>query len=421
MGAAEPASPTAHRTGREATLEDSMTSQPSRSPSSPPPPPGGFLLCACQGGAEAALKARAAEVLPAAKPAAWRRGIVSFKLPPAEGSPAAGSAALPADLLERLVFARTVVYSLGQVTGADPATLAAATIGLAGRAGFANVHVWPRANEAGPRGAEALAAAVAARRILLGACGLSGDLDPVAGPGDRVLDVAIDAADRWWVGWHDAAGPSTRWPGGIYPPANEPLPEGIVSRAWLKLDEAIASFGIEWGPRARVVELGSAPGGACQRLLEAGLDVVGVDPALVDPTVAARPRFTQWRMRAREVPLRRFAGVDWLVADMNIDPASTLASLGRVATAKGVSLAGIVATLKIPDWSRADELPAWLAAFRDWGFEPRARQLSSGGREICVVARRARPAPGSRPAVRTRSVPPRRPVRAPRARPRPAE
>ncbi|MFM7136950.1 MAG: SAM-dependent methyltransferase, partial [Planctomycetota bacterium] len=280
----------------------------SRSPSPPSPAPATFLLCACQGGAEAALKQRAAEVLPAAKPAAWRRGIVSFKLPPADGSPAAGSAALPAELLERLVFARTAVHSLGQVTGADPATLVSATIGLAGRGGFANVHVWPRAFEAGPRGAEAVAAAAAARRILLGACGLSGDLDPVAGPGDRVLDVAIDAADRWWVGWHEAAGPSTRWPGGIYPPGNEPLPEGAVSRAWLKLDEAIATFGIEWGPHARVVELGSAPGGACQRLLEAGLDVVGVDPALVDPTVAAQPRFTQWRMRAREVPLRRFAG-----------------------------------------------------------------------------------------------------------------
>jgi 23S rRNA (cytidine2498-2'-O)-methyltransferase len=335
-----------------------------------------------------------AEVLPAAKPAAWRRGIVSFKLPSAADSSAAGSAALAADLLERLVFARTAVHSLGQVTGSDPAALAAAAIELAGRAGFANVHAWPRQFEAGPRGAEAVAAAVEARRILLFACGLASDLDPVAGIGDRVLDVVMDTPDRWWVGWHVSAEPATRWPGGIYPPATGPLPEAVVSRAWLKLDEAIATFGIEWGPAARVVELGSAPGGACQWLLEAGLDVVGVDPAIVDPTVAAQPRFTQWRMRAREVPLRRFVGVDWLLADMNIDPQSTLASLGRVATAKGVKLAGIVATLKIPDWSRAAELPAWLAAFCDWGFEPRARQLSSGGREVCVVARplRARPA-----------------------------
>jgi 23S rRNA (cytidine2498-2'-O)-methyltransferase len=381
--------------------------------------PGRFLLCACQGGAEAALKARMAEVLPAAKPAAWRRGVVSFKLPAAADSSAAGSAALPADLLDKLVFARTAVHSLGQVTGADPAALAAAAIGLAGRAGYANVHVWPRQFEPGPRGAEAGAAAAEVRRILLAACGLGSDLEPVAGPGDRVLDVVLDTAERWWVGWHTAAGPSTCWPGGIYPPATGPLPETVVSRAWLKLDEAIATFGIAWRPGARVVELGSAPGGACQRLLEAGLDVVGVDPALVDATVAAQPRFTQWRMRAREVPLKRFLGVNWLLADMNIDPQSTLASLARAATAKGVKLDGIVATLKIPDWSRAAELPAWLAAFRAWGFEPRARQLSSGGREVCMVAQRARPAEGATTSAPARPV--RRPLRSPHARSRPAE
>jgi 23S rRNA (cytidine2498-2'-O)-methyltransferase len=352
-------------------------------------PPGAFLLCACQGGAEAALKARAANVLPAAKPAAWRRGIVSFRLPLAGDSTAAERRiGLPADLLERLVFSRTVVHSLGQVADTDPAALAAATVELAGHAGYANVHVWPRLVESGPRGAETLAAAAEVRRILLAACGLARDLDPVAGSGDLVLDVVLDTTDRWWVGWHRAAEPASCWPGGIYPSATAPLPEPAVSRAWLKLDEAIATFGIGWQPGARVVELGCAPGGACQRLLEAGLDVVGVDPALVDPVVAAQPRFTQWRMRAREVPLKRFVGVDWLLADMNIDPRSTLESLGRVATAKGVKLAGIVATLKIPDWSRAAELSAWLAAFRGWGFEPRARQLSSGGREVCVVARR---------------------------------
>jgi 23S rRNA (cytidine2498-2'-O)-methyltransferase len=378
---------------------------------------GGFLLCACQGGAEVALKARAAAVLPAAKPAAWRRGIVSFKLPAA----AEPAAVLPADLLERLVFARTAIHSLGQVTGRDPATLAAAAVELAGCTGFANVHVWPRQFEAGPHGAEAVAMATEARRVLLAACRLADGIEAVANPGERVLDVVLDTEDRWWVGWHRADEPSTRWSGGIYPPAGAPLPPGKVSRAWLKLDEAIATFGIEWGPRARVIELGCAPGGACQRLLEAGLDVVGVDPALVDPSVAAQPRFTQWRMRAREVPLRRFAGVDWLLADMNIDPTSTLESLGRAAGAKGAAIQGIVATLKIPDWSRAAELPAWLEAFRDWGFVPRARQLSSGGREICVVARRAERAVGTRAVARARPASGRRPLRSPRARSRPAE
>jgi 23S rRNA (cytidine2498-2'-O)-methyltransferase len=172
-----------------------------------------------------------------------------------------------------------------------------------------------------------------------------------------------------------------------------------VSRAWLKLDEAIASFDLRLTAGERAIELGAAPGGACQRLLEAGLEVVGVDAALVDPVVAAHPRFTQWRMRARDVPLRRFHGCDWLLTDMNIDPRSTMDALGRVVTAPGVRLRGIIATLKLPDWSRAAEVPGWLEKFRSWGYEPAARQLSTGGREVCVVAlpvgRRGRTTPHS--------------------------
>jgi 23S rRNA (cytidine2498-2'-O)-methyltransferase len=174
-----------------------------------------------------------------------------------------------------------------------------------------------------------------------------------------------------------------------------------VSRAWLKLDEAISVFRIPLQPGQRALELGAAPGGACQRLLEAGLEVVGVDPAVIDPCVTASPRFEQWRMRAREVPLRRCVGFDWLLADMNIDPKSTMAAVARIASAPNVRLQGIVATLKLPDWSRAAELPGWLETFRGCGFEPRARQLSTGGREICVVAVRPEQGVRSRAAART--------------------
>jgi 23S rRNA (cytidine2498-2'-O)-methyltransferase len=164
-----------------------------------------------------------------------------------------------------------------------------------------------------------------------------------------------------------------------------------VSRAWLKLDEAIASFGVEFKEGPHACALGAAPGGACQRLLESGLEVVGIDPALVDPVVAALPGFMQWRKRARDVPLRDLRGFEWVVADMNIDPTSTLEAVGRIVTAPGSRAGGIIATLKIPDWSRAVGLDAWLGQFRCWGFTPRARQLSTGGREVCVVALRTGP------------------------------
>jgi 23S rRNA (cytidine2498-2'-O)-methyltransferase len=333
---------------------------------------GDFLLVACQGGAEGALAARQEAALPGARKAAWRRGLVTFRLAPGVGVP---DDFYPADL----IFARTCIRSLGQVTGADIRALVDRAVEVAGAAGWQRIHVWNRVPTVP-------APVVEIRDRLLEACGSAGR-DEVAEPGDVVLDVVADSIDRWWVGWHRAAAPPSLWPGGVYP---RPLPAAAVSRAWLKLDEAIASFGLDVRAGERAIELGAAPGGACQRLLEAGLEVVAVDPALVDERVAAHPRFEQWRMRARDVKLRRFRGCDWLVCDMNIDPTSSLESIGRVVTAPGVRPRGIVATLKIPDWSRAAEVPAWLAAFRDFGYRPVARQLSTAGREICVVARRAR-------------------------------
>ncbi len=341
-----------------------------------PPPRGDFLLAACQGGAESALVERQQAALPGLSKAAWRRGVVTFRVP------ATGPTPKSADL-ERLVFARTVVHSCGQVAGADLARRVTDLHALAGEHPWDDVHVWTREPRVEGDPAQVREAIVAGldetRRRRLG---------PGPGstpPGALVLDCVIDGPERWWVGWHVADSPSGTWPGGVYP---RTLPDGKVSRAWLKLDEAIASFGIAFKPGQRAVELGAAPGGACQRLLEAGLVVTGIDPALVDERVAGHPRFEQRRMRARDVKLKDLRGFDWVVADMNIDPKSTLDSIERVVSAPGRPPRGIVATLKLPNWSRAADLPGWLERFAGWGYATRSRQLSTGGREICVVAER---------------------------------
>jgi 23S rRNA (cytidine2498-2'-O)-methyltransferase len=353
-------------------------------PSAAPPsagrqPPGGFFLVTCQRGAEEELCRRQQEVLPAWTRGAWRRGLVTFRLP-------AGPA--PADdFFPDLVFARAAVHSLGQVQAETPADLVAAAAARGGAAGWANVHAWAR-------DVRSDVDVPAIRQALLAACGLPAGTPATAAPGDLILDCVIDAPDRWWVGRHRVQSPPSAWPGGLYPVT---LPAEKVSRAWLKLDEAIATFAIPFTPGERACELGAAPGGSCQRLLESGLHVVGIDPALVDDRVAAHPHFTHWRKRSRDVKLRDFRGFDWIVSDMNIDPVSTLEAIGRVVTAPGVRPLGIVATLKLPTWARAAALPGWLATFRQWGYAPQVRQLSTGGREVCVFAVRAHRA---RPATR---------------------
>jgi len=360
-------------------------------PSSPfPDPQGRFLLATCQAGAEEALASRLLSLLPGAGRGAWRRGLVTFRLPPVAAppdDPSSGS-------LAGAVFARTLVHCLGQVHGADDAARAAALVALSPTIAATRLHIWHRDHrEAAGGDGSAHDTSSAARAALVAA--LPGIAPGATATGDLVLDVVVDGPERWWVGWHRATTPSSHWPGGIHP---QPLPADKVSRAWLKLDEALAGFALTPTPGERAVELGAAPGGASQRLLEAGLDVVGIDPALIDPCVATHPRFTHWRKRARDVRLREFRGFDWIVADMNIDPVSTLEAIGRVVTAPGVRPRGIIATLKLPDWSRAGGVDGWLAAVRGWGYTPRVRQLSTGGREICLVALRS----GRRGAARRR-------------------
>jgi 23S rRNA (cytidine2498-2'-O)-methyltransferase len=357
-------------------------------PADAAPPTGGFLLAACRAGAEAALVARQQAVLPLARPGAWRRGVVTFRLPNLEPDDAVVSG-----LAERLVFARCCVRSFGQVTGAGDEQRIAAAVSLAGAGPWHAVHVWKR----DPRIAADVARLAADISAALGGAGPTAEPLAVTTPDGTaagrvleggaaaglVLDCVLDSTERWWIGRHHATVPPATWPGGIAPTR---LPPTAVSRAWLKLDEAVTVFALPLVAGQRAIELGAAPGGACQRLLEAGLDVIAVDPALVAPQVAAHPRFRQWRMRARDVKRRAFRGCDWLVSDMNIDPASTMAALERILTTPGVRPAGVVATLKLPQWSRAEALPEWLASFTAWGYAARVRQLSTGGRELCVAA-----------------------------------
>jgi 23S rRNA (cytidine2498-2'-O)-methyltransferase len=160
------------------------------------------------------------------------------------------------------------------------------------------------------------------------------------------------------------------------------------------MEEALrwSRLAIEKGDLA--VEIGCAPGGACQALLSRGLVVTGVDPALVHPTVADHPNFVQIRKRGADVRRREFQGFSWLFADMNVAPSYTLDTVESIVSHRQSSIRGLLLTLKLLDWKLADEVPAYLARIRAWGYPyVRARQLQHNRQEICVVALKQRPRP----------------------------
>jgi 23S rRNA (cytidine2498-2'-O)-methyltransferase len=345
-----------------------------------------FLLVTCQIGAEAALKAELARLQPDFRFAYSRPGFLTFKVPP--------DRRLAPDWSLDSVFARAHAFSLGKVTGTDIEALATETWRLLGERPVECVHAWARdLTPPGEHGyeptvtAEAVAAGKAIVRLAPHPDRLAagaGDPQRSAKRGENVLDCVLVEPSEWWIGYHRAGETPSRWPGGIMPLT---LPANAVSRAWLKMEEALRWSELPIPVGARVVEIGSAPGGSSQALLARGFEVTGVDPAEMHADVLGHPRFHHLRKRSTHVRRREFRKMRWLTADMNVAPQYTLDAVESIVTHAEVSIRGMILTLKLFEWELAAQIPAYLDRIRSWGYnQVRARQLVHNRQEICVAA-----------------------------------
>jgi len=345
-----------------------------------------FLFVTCQVGAEGALKREVKRHWPEFRFAYSRPGFLTFKLPP--------NHALAADFELESAFARSYGFSLGKVTGEDLATLARGAWEIWDKRPVNRVHVWER--DAAPPGDHGFEpsitpAAIDAAGALASQCPLperlgakAFDLRQPARCGDLVLDCAMIQPGEWWVGFHRARSMPSQWPGGLLPLE---LPPNAVSRAWLKMEEGLRWSQLPIPPGARCAEIGSAPGGSSQALLDRGFSVIGIDPAEMHPAVASHPRFTHVRRRVVQVARREFRKVRWLMADMNVAPKYTLDAIEAIVTHREVSIRGLLLTLKLAQWEFADELPACRQRVQGWGYNlVRMRQLQHNRQEVCLAA-----------------------------------
>lgn len=105
------------------------------------------------------------------------------------------------------------------------------------------------------------------------------------------------------------------WTGGMRRFRREPEQ---VSRAEFKLLEALETFGLSLPAEGTALDLGAAPGGWTRVLRMKGLRVIAVDPALLDPRVAADPGVTHRRKLAQAF-FRDPEPCDVMVNDMRMD------------------------------------------------------------------------------------------------------
>jgi 23S rRNA (cytidine2498-2'-O)-methyltransferase len=280
-----------------------------------------FIFATCQHGFETALKADVARTRPQWRLAFSRPGLVTFKAPDLCGDAAMVARPSP--------WARTWGLSLGR---ADDAAAAEALLPQ----DATRLHVFardPGAPDAPRCAAELRASLLATGRFEDGLEAKDGELvaDGIVAPGEPAL-----------CGVHRHVRLRSPWPAGDFPvdtPAHAP------SRAYAKLEQAIAWAALPVGAGQVAVEIGSAPGGAALALLRRGVTVWSVDPAAMDQGVldhvgpgGARLhhlRETLGDVRWEALP----RAVDWLLCDVHLAPPVALHGLARLVPAMGFSAA----------------------------------------------------------------------------------
>jgi 23S rRNA (cytidine2498-2'-O)-methyltransferase len=353
-----------------------------------------FVFMTCRIGAEGALKREVARLEPGWHLSFSRPGFFTFK----NTSERAADARRLAE--RNWTFAHAHGISLGKLEGTQLSELVRRfwehpdVTAVASSTPAIDLHVWQR--EPDNAGDREIAAFVTPLCREIEAVLRAAAPEPVkirrtmarhpkvSPRKSRVLDVVVLEPGEWWIGYHVAVTLAERWPGGAIPVR---MPAHAVSRAYAKMEEALQWSGLPIAAEDECVEIGCAPGGASQALLERGLFVTGIDPADVDPAVLEHPRFRHLKKRGTDVRRREFEGVRWLVADMNVAPEATLDEVEAIVRHPNLAIRGLVLTLKFSDWNVAERLPGFVTRVRGWGYrDVRTRQLVTGGQEVCLVA-----------------------------------
>lgn len=340
-----------------------------------------FLYVICQNGAEAGAKLELVTGHPNLKLAFSRPGFITFKIDANEK--------FPERFALKSTLVRTSGWSLGKVSGENANELVAEIASQAKLAQAKHIHVWqrdpvlPGRNGFEP-GVSALASEVGKLFAETEVVKKNGHMiNRVAQPNDLVFDVVMVEPTEWWFGYHFADTVAQRWPGGA------PIIDTTVetySRAYFKLKEALLWSGIKIKAGDVCAEIGSAPGGACQLLLEMGAHVIGIDPAEMEPGVMEHENFSFIRRRSSEVKKKDLREVKWLMADVNAAPNFTLDTVSEIVSHPSIDVKGVVLTIKLLERKLVGEIPEIMKRVKELGFQVvKSRQLAFNRNEFCLV------------------------------------
>ncbi|HEX3779431.1 MAG TPA: SAM-dependent methyltransferase [Pseudonocardiaceae bacterium] len=187
------------------------------------------------------------------------------------------------------------------------------------------------------------------------------------------------------IGFAATADALSDWPGGRVRLAKR---EELISRAELKLEEAIGVFDLRLPARGSAVDLGASPGGWTSILLRHGLEVWAVDPGDLDQRLVGRPRVHHERTTSGQffaTSRRRF---DLAVNDMRMDPELSCSVMLDAADHLAAGAPAVI-TLKLGLHRPLETVDRCFALLRRRYEVLGARQLQHNRHEITVLCRRA--------------------------------
>ncbi|MCQ6560156.1 SAM-dependent methyltransferase [Paenibacillus mendelii] len=202
--------------------------------------------------------------------------------------------------------------------------------------------------------------------------------EPVVQSPELILSI-FAGKEQLYVGMGTPEEQLSDWPGGAIRFQRE---EGQISRAKFKLLEAERAFKLHFADFREALDIGAAPGGWTNLLLERGLYVTAVDPANLHPSLKNHPRLTYWKKNASEVKLKP-GTFNLLVCDMSWSPmqmCKLLLDLHEVLQGGGTAIVTVKLMHKKPLQTIRDVLAKLETVFT----VKKAKQLFHNREEITV-------------------------------------
>ncbi|TDW14376.1 SAM-dependent methyltransferase [Kribbella kalugense] len=202
--------------------------------------------------------------------------------------------------------------------------------------------------------------------------------------GQDVVVSGVVAGKQLVIGVNRLADSLSDWPGGRMRLARG---DERVSRSEFKLEEAIATFGLELPAAGKAVDLGASPGGWTRILRQHGQEVWSVDPGSLDPRLRGDRRIHHEATTAGRFFAANRVRFDVVVNDMRMD--QELSARMMLDAAGHLASGGLaVVTLKGGGKNPLDGARRGLDVLRQGYDVLHARQLHHNRNEITVVARK---------------------------------